>query len=171
MSDKLYAEDIMGLHSFRNPQDTWNVMCANWGTGYENMAILDDKRFCQTIVEKAIAAIVGTTIGKYSEDWLNEVLGRGDNETDYLIYQNFLYYSETTGKFYTSIVEFGDFCYLANYTKAEKRIIDELFYIHDIDSLVDMAFKFVSDHSSLFELYSKDDVMNAFVDLYWECVT
>ena len=60
---------------------------------------------------------------------------------------------------------------LANYTEAEKRIIDELFYIHDVDSLVGMAFKFVSDHSSLFELYSKDDVMNAFVDLYWECVT
>ena len=59
-------------------------------------------------------------IGKYSEDWLNDALCFGNVETDYLIYQNFFYYSEATGKFYTSIVETGNFYYLGNYTEVEK---------------------------------------------------
>ena len=170
MGDNLYSEDIMGLHSFRNPQDAWNVICANWRTKSENMAILDDKRFCQVIVERAIMAIVGTYIDKYSENWLNDALCIGNVETDYLIYQNFFYYSEATGKFYTSIVETDNCYYLGNYTEIEKRIVDELYYIHDINFLVKIAINFVSDNSCLFELYNQDEVMDAFLDLYWEHV-
>ena len=170
MSDNLYAENIMGLHSFTNPQDAWNVMCTNWGTGYENMVILDDKRFCQTIVERAIIAIVGTSIGKYSEDWLNDALLSEIIMTDYLIHYNFFYYSEVTRKFYTSIVEIGDFCYLGNFTEEEMNIIDDLYFIHNVNPLIRIAFDFVSDKFSLFELYNKDEVIDAFLNLYWECV-
>ena len=49
-------KNVYGLQSFTDPQDAFEVVCLNWGSNTEEMAILDDYRFSQVIVERAIKA-------------------------------------------------------------------------------------------------------------------
>ena len=86
-------KNVYGLHSFENPQDAFEVICSNWGSNTEEMAILDDYRFSQVIIERAIKAIVEFYIDRRDQKWLEDSFGINDVITGYLTNFDFFYYS------------------------------------------------------------------------------
>ena len=66
---------VFGLQSFIDPQDAFEVVCLNWGSNTEEMAILDDYRFSQVIIERAIKAIVEFYIDRRDQNGWKIALG------------------------------------------------------------------------------------------------
>lgn len=159
---------VYGLHSFYDPHEAWAVMTANWGTNTEEMAILDDYRFSQVIVERAIEAIVGFYIDRYGQEWLEDSLGINDVITGYLTNFNFFYYSAITQKFYTSIIECNGCSYNKVFSDEEVLIINELWDIHSFDKLIFKALNFVLDNITMFNQYDQDEILEEYLKLYWE---
>lgn len=163
----LGAEEVFGLHSFTNPQNAWNVICANWGSDAEQMAVLDDNRFRQSVIEQAIIAIVHCKTGQITKTHLMDCLCLGDCITNYLVDFNFFYYSDAKKKFYTSVVDINESHWMGEFTESEIGIYKELDRLHNFRSLVDKALKFVSANALLFDLYNKDEVLDALLEIYW----
>ena len=82
-------KNVYGLQSFTDPQDAFEVVCLNLGSNTEEMAILDDYRFSQVIIERAIKAIVEFYIDRRDQKWLEDSFGINDVITGYLTNFNF----------------------------------------------------------------------------------
>lgn len=160
--------NIYGLHSFKTPQEAFGVICSNWGSNTEKMAIFDDYRFSQVIVERAIEAIVGFYIDRCGQKWLEDSLGINDVITGYLTDFNFFYYSAITRKFYTSIIESDSCSYNEDFSDEEILIINELWDIQCFDKLVFKALNIVIDNITLFNQYDQNEVLDEFLKLYWK---
>ena len=160
--------NVYGLHSFTTPQDVFEVICSNWGSTTEEMAILDDYRFSQVIVERAIKAIVEFYIDRRSQEWLEDSFGINGLITGYLTNFNFFYYSALTRKFYCSLIEFDGCIYKKGFSNEEILIINELWDIHDFDKLVFKALNFVTDNITMFYEYDQEEVLEEFIKLYWK---
>ena len=160
--------NVYGLHSFTTPQDVFEVICSNWGSNTEEMAILDDYRFSQVIVERAIKAIVEFYIDRRSQEWLKDSFGINGLITGYLTNFNFFYYSALTRKFYCSIIDFDGCIYKKGFSDEEILIINELWNIHEFDKLVSKALNFVTDNITMFYEYDQEEVVEEFLKLYWK---
>lgn len=161
-------DNYWGIQKFNTAKEAFNVMDGGWGEnevdGETHLEVLTDITFETIIKARAFRIICLHKFGKISKDKLASSLCRVYNMNDYLLDFNFFLFSEKSGSYYTSRMEFkDDFVYM--WSDSQWDIFEELRSLYSFDALVDEAERVFNAYSS--EIVDEVDIINIISELGW----